>query len=243
MSKFILCPISMSEHPYHVKSIDYNFYSLEELFYYYKKNRILIDNSIMDADFIYWIRQQGEGLLAEKLTQILKGKGTLIMFIEALLPYINTFSDEEKQEFIDSIRRLEDKKEYERRKMLADQMLDRGRYESAILEYRRILDSHAYQPGEENFLVSVWHNLGISYAYLFYFDTALNCFKMAYSYMSNEETLKAIEFINNAKEVLSADVKPYENDNFVHMLELSETRELRQKEILERTSQYLRSTM
>ena len=109
MSKFILCPISMSEHPYHVKSIDYNFYSLEELFYYYKKNRILIDNSIMDADFIYWIRQQGEGLLAEKLTQILKGKGTLIMFIEALLPYINTFSDEEKQEFTDSIRRLEDK--------------------------------------------------------------------------------------------------------------------------------------
>ncbi|MCR5374037.1 MAG: hypothetical protein K6E39_01520, partial [Lachnospiraceae bacterium] len=94
MSKFIYCPIAMSDSPYHVKSLDYNFYSLEELFSYYRKNRILIDNSIMEQDFVFWIRQQGEGLLAEKLTQILKGKGTLIMYIEALLPYINTFSED-----------------------------------------------------------------------------------------------------------------------------------------------------
>ncbi len=243
MSKFIYCPIAMSDSPYHVKSLDYNFYSLEELFSYYRKNRILIDNSIMEQDFVFWIRQQGEGLLAEKLTQILKGKGTLIMYIEALLPYINTFSEDEKREFTNSIRRLEDKKEYERRKMLADQMLDRGRYESAILEYRRILDSHSYAPGEDDFLVSVWHNLGICYTYLFHFDMALKCFKMAYSYTPSEDTLKAVEFVNRAKERLLTEPKPYENDNFVHMLELSETRGQRQKEILDRTSQYLRSTM
>ncbi|MBR0435468.1 MAG: hypothetical protein IJK13_05620 [Lachnospiraceae bacterium] len=243
MSKFIYCPISMSDHPYHVRSLDYNFYSLEELFYYYRKNRILIDNSIMEPDFIYWIRQQGEGMLAEKLTQIIKGKGTLIMYIEALLPYVNTFTDEEKQEFTDSIRRLEDKKEYERRKMLADQMLDRGRCQSAIVEYRRILDSHPYEPGEEEFLAFVWHNLGIAYAYLFRFDEASSCFKMAYSYSANEDTLEAVDFIEYAKDLLASEVKPYENDNFVHMLELSETRGLRQKEIRERTTNYLRSTM
>ena len=242
-----LCPIGMAEHPYHIKSIDYNFYSLEELFIYYNNNEILIDESIMEEDFIFWIRQNKENRLADKLTQILKGQGSLTMFLEAMLEYVNIYSEDEKQEFLRKVSFMEHKNLYEKRKVLADQMLERGKYESAILEYYRILDSNKNAYSEEEFLSKVWHNLGCCYGHLFNFDESINAFQKALSYRKNEETLEAVDTVLNLIDRLKGGIKVERNDsgNFLNLITRSndEERKKRYNDIDVRLRDYLRSTI
>ncbi|MBQ7077470.1 MAG: tetratricopeptide repeat protein [Lachnospiraceae bacterium] len=241
MSELIFCPIPMADHPYHMKSIDYDFYSLEEMVYYFRKNQVMIDSSIMDEEFVFFIKEQGEVGLADKLKQIIRAKGTVDMYMETILSYVNTISSEEKKEFLDSIKRLENKKEIEKRKVLADQMLDREKYESAIFEYNKIIELAKDKYGEEMFISSIYHNLGIAYSYLFLFDEAKAAFKESISYYDSKEARDALVFVDEATELVSKEPVAKE-DNFVSMLKDSKELALRKEEISERVKRFLRST-
>lgn len=241
MSNLILCPIKMASQPFHLKSIDLHFYSLEELLYYYKKHEILIDKSIMSQEFIFWIRQQEQNVLADKLSQIVSGKGTLAMFMAVLIDAVNTFDEEEKAQFLSHLEKLENKNELERRKVLADQMLSREKYEAAILEYCRILDSSLTEVGEEEFLGNIWHNLGCCYSNLFLFEQAIDAFKKAYGYHPNEDTKKAVDFCMEAKEQVDSFMNfPGKSDV---TLQQREDNHQFDKEILQRKEEYLNSTL
>lgn len=244
MSRVILCPFKSAKQPYHLKSIDLRFFSLEELLYYYKNHEILIDRSIMEEEFVFWVKEHlGQHTLAERLHQLVAGKATLTMFFNALLEQVNTFTPEEKEAFLNQLSRLEDKNEFQKRKVLADQMLQREKYDSAIIEYRRMLQGNEGTVGQDELFASTWHNLGCCYGRMLLFEQAMECFKSAYSYKQNEQTQQAVKFImeamnaqNNASEI--------EDDNLLHLLEHTDEmkRKIRYSRVKERMKDYLRST-
>lgn len=244
MSKVILCPVKSAKQPYHLKSIDLRFFSLEELLYYYRNHEILIDRSIMEEEFVFWVRENlSQKVLADRLHQLVAGKATLTMFLSVLLDQVNTFSKEEKEAFISQVARLEDKDEFQRRKVIADQMLQREKYESAIVEYRRILKGNESKTGQDELFASIWHNLGCCYGRMLLLEQALECFQNASGYILLEETKKAVAFVTEALEKKS-ETEEYEEDNFLHLLEYTDEmrRKIRYQRIRERVNEYLRST-
>lgn len=244
MAKVLLCPIKSAKQPYHLKSIDLRFFSLEELLYYYKNHEILVDRSIMEEEFVFWVKESlGQVTLSEHLHQLVAGKATLTMFISVLLEQVNTFLPEEKEEFLNKLSQLEDKDEFQKRKVLADQMLKREKYDSAIIEYHKMLKGYDGGILQEELIASTWHNLGCCYGRMLQLKQALECFKNAYSYRPNEQTKKAISFIMEAMEAQNMTLEPRE-DNFLHLLEQTDEnkRKARFQKIEERMKDYLRST-
>lgn len=242
MLQAIYCPIPQAKQPFHLKSMDMNFFSLEELFYFYTHNEILIDDSIMDEEFVYWVRENlGQEALAEKLHQQIGAKCSLTMFLGTLLGQINTLEEAEKEAFLERLSRMENKNEVQRRKILADQMADREKYEAAILEYRRIIDSMDYSRQEDHLLACVWHNLGCCYGRLLQLDQALECFQAAYSYEALQETRTAVSFIQQLKEDKEETGKEQES---LHLLDRNNQakRQIRYQQLRERMKDYLRST-
>lgn len=240
------CPVPMAEQPYHLKSIDLKFYSLEEILYFYKHHEVLLDNSLMQEDFVFWVREHlKQEALAEKLRQLIAAEGSFAMFMEALLTQINIFTGEEKQEFLDFILRMEDKNELERRKMLADQMMERGKYEAAILEYRRILQGKENETGQQELLAKVWHNLGCCYGRLLWYQEALACFQNAYSYVQLPETRTAVEYILKMQEQAEDITEKEKEDTFVHVLSYNDRmqRDIRYQQVKQRMQEYIRSTL
>lgn len=245
MSQLIYCPIMTTKQPYHLENVDLNVFSIEELMYFYKKNIILIDQSIMQPEFISWVRQAlGQERLAEKLHQLVAGGASLKMFFEALLKQINTFEEDEKAEFLNHVLTIENKTEVERRKVMADQMLERGRYEAAILEYRRIIEGNEHVQGNEQLLAKVWHNLGYCYGQLLLYKQAMECFQKAYSYQPFSETQDSVRALQKAIDCVE-EAKDVEENSYVDLLEFTdnEKRLQRYQQLKDRKQEYIRSMM
>lgn len=242
MLQAIYCPIRQAKQPFHLKSVDMNFFSLEELFYFYTQHEILIDDSIMSEEFVYWVKEKlGQEALGEKLHQQIGARCSLTMFLGTLLGQINTMEESEKEEFLTRLSRMENKNELQRRKILADQMAEREKYEAAILEYRRILKS-CETGGEDNaWQSSVWHNLGCCYGRLLQVDQALECFRTAYSFVPAKETREAVAYLQQMEEQ-QPEIK--EDDTALNLLERSNKskREARYQQLRDRMKEYLRST-
>ncbi len=235
----------MATKPYHLKSVDVHFYSLEEILYFYKNHEILIDRNLMEEDFVSWVKEDLHcPVLAEKLHQLIAGQGSLAMFMEVLIQQVNFFEEDEKTLFLNKLVQMEDKNEFERRKVLADQMMEREKYEAAILEYHRILKGKENVTDEDELLAKVWHNLGCCYGRLFLFEQAMECFKTAYSYKQFIQTQDAVAFL--VKQDLNKDtMKADEDCSFVDLLEHTDKnkREHRYAQLKERMDQLTRSTL
>ncbi|MCR4955382.1 MAG: hypothetical protein K6A30_01700 [Lachnospiraceae bacterium] len=244
MSQVILCPVMMAKKPYHLKSIDLYFYSFEEIVYYYYHHEILIDQSLMNEEFATWVKEElDQPVIASKLHQLIAGKSTITMFLEAILSSVNTLEEEEKQEFLSRIAGMEDKNQLERRKVLADQLMEREKYEAAIVEYRRIIEGRENTVRQPELFAHVWHNLGCAYGRLMLLEQAMECFKTSYGYAQLPETLDAVRFL---LKLTDADEKStsVEEDQYLNLLENndSEKREIRHRQLEQRMKEYLRST-
>lgn len=243
MLKAILCPIWQAKQPFHLKSVDMDFFSLEELFYYYVHNEILIDESIMDEEFVYWVRKElGQEALAEKLHQQIGAKCSITMFLGTLLGQINTMEETEKEEFLKHLSQMENKNELQKRKILADQMAERGKYEAALIEYRRIIQAARSATQEDNLLAGVWHNLGCCYGRMLEFEQAMECFQTAYSYVPARESRMAVTVLQQLQQEEEKSLPVEGKDRFILEGNGKEKRQIRYQQLKERMKDYLRST-
>jgi len=63
-------------------------------------------------------------------------------------------------------------------------------YGAAIECYEKILDSWRIKSLSDEFTAKIWHNIGASYAGIFWFGKALAAYDMAYNFEKKPETLK-----------------------------------------------------
>ena len=227
---------------YLVKSIDMSIFSLDEFAYFYAKNTILLDNSIMQEDFEYWIREELRlPDIAEQLRQIREEKGTCIDYFNVVLSQTVIFRLSEKAEIIENVRRFANKNESQRRKILGDQLFVREKYQSAIREYVALTKEECFTEELESFKGSVWHNLGCCYGMCFLFEEALKCFREAYSYNFSQQTQNAVAFTIKAQTDISNTGEPLQ-ESFLNYLDYTaqDGRDSRYKEIAQRVTNYRR---
>ena len=78
-------------------------------------------------------------------------------------------------------------------KQRADYMFYIGRYGVAKKYYLEILDME--KKADNNFIGSIYHNLGVTYANLFLYEEAYDAFKKSYELTSDEVILMEIYFL------------------------------------------------
>lgn len=199
MSGYILCQVKRAELPYYIENISTNIYSIEELCFYFHNNIYLLDETILNEELCFWIRDQlGLRRLAQRLYELLDKEATIGDFILPVFKEINYLSMEEFRKLNIRIQQLETEPEVLRQKRKGDYLIEHQKYVNAIKIYKKALSQKAdqQQAGDKDqlgiqFVGGIWHNMGCAYARLYQMEEAIHCFEQAYEHLRTMESIKS----------------------------------------------------
>lgn len=199
MSGYILCQVKRAELPYYIENISTNIYSIEELCFYFHNNIYLLDETILNEELCFWIRDQlGLRRLAQRLYELLDKEATIGDFILPVFKEINYLSMEEFRKLNIRIQQLETEPEVLRQKRKGDYLIGHQKYVNAIKIYKKALSQKEdqHQAGEKDplgiqFIGGIWHNMGCAYARLYQMEEAIRCFEQAYEHLRTMESIKS----------------------------------------------------
>lgn len=191
MSGYILCQTKKAEHPYFIRNISTNIYSIEELCYFLYHNLYLIDNTIINEGLCTWLSDELElTKLAEKLTPFMGKFASAEDILYPIFKEINYLSYEELRSLNSRLAELDREDPAVREKRKGDALMENRMYVNAIQVYQKLLERDGLEQVREGFTASVYHNLGCAYSYLFQMEKALECFWQAYTRNQTDENLK-----------------------------------------------------
>ena len=196
MGELLLCHETIAALPYYIEEIGINIYSMEELSYYISGNVYLLDHSFMCESLCTWVEKQMHRVeLAQKLRENIRTEGKLSDFVFAILQDTAYCTMKEMQEIVFAVRQMEQKSDFERDKIRADQLMEKEKYLAAIYRYKHLLDEADMKETSEVLRGNLWHNLGTAYARLFLFEEAGRCFEKAYA-LQTDMNLPASEILS-----------------------------------------------
>ena len=256
MSGYILCQTKKADKPFFVESINTNIYSLEELCYYH--NLYLVDSSVINENLCIWISEELDlPRLAAKLRPHLGKFASAEDVLYPVFKEINYLTYDELKALNVKLAKLDQEAPLLRKKRKGDALVANKMYVSAIKVYQQLLKKEGLEQIRPGLTMSVWHNLGCAYSYLFQMEKAMECFWEAFLTQSDPKELvcyllayrsvkKPQEYENRLKELnVSDEVKDTLKkalDEFAQKKEVS-IRPGKADEMLEKlTGEYHRST-
>ncbi|MCR4797698.1 MAG: hypothetical protein K5853_04530 [Lachnospiraceae bacterium] len=191
MGELIYCRNPIAANPYFLDEVSLNIYSMEELSYFIYHNPYLLNASFMNMDLCNWIgRELNETELSKQLKELIAQNSPLSIFVGKLLGSNGYLSVAEIKKTMEVVSALENKSETECKKIRADRLMEKNKLIDAIYEYESIIDEPKDLSME--LLGNTYHNLGVAYARMFFFDQAVHCFESAYLNNKNRGSLKAM---------------------------------------------------
>ena len=191
MSGYILCQTKKAEKPYFVENISTNIYSLEELCYYLYHNLYLVDSSVMNEGLCIWISEELDlPRLAAKLRPHLGKFASIEDVLYPIFKEINYLTYDELKALNVKLAKLDQEAPLLRQKQKGDALVANKMYVSAIKVYQQLLKKEGLEQVKPGLTMSIWHNLGCAYSYLFQMEKALECFWVSYEKSQSQTTLK-----------------------------------------------------
>lgn len=179
------CVGSYAKTPYYIEKIGINIYSAEELCYYLFQNAFLLDQSIMNQELCDFVEKElCLTELAGKLSGLLRAGSSLSAFVSTILEDIHFCTREERKNIEQALRENEQLSQGQKRKVRGDYFCRNGKYLLAIKEYKEALEKE--DSGEE-FQSVIYHNMGVVYARMFFFEKAGEMMKKAYDLNPSDE--------------------------------------------------------
>ncbi len=212
MSGFMLCT-NRSAVPFHLKDIDKNVYSIEEIGYYLYNYVYLIDESFFDEDLIRYIEEDLKlTFIADGIRQVRSHRAGLSELISYVVNAASYYSAEELVQLQKELALLEQKSSTERLKEKGDILLNHKKYRRAFQCYRTILQKRWDAALGNRFYGNIYNNLGIVCANMFKYKDAAECFRESYKLTSNLGILKHLimnDYLVGDKETLEQDVSRF----------------------------------
>lgn len=192
MGSLILCHDKKALQPYKITRIHRKIYTIEELCYYLCNNLYLIDYTIMNDKICEWLYTELDMKdLAKELLDLIQKNGSIEQFVLKILEYAKIYSSSEMEHIRNVLDRLKDQKEIERRKYKADNLLESGEHESAILVYLSILQDEKDESAGDRFYGKVYGCLGTAYGRELLYEQAASMYKKAYEICRDDTMLMA----------------------------------------------------
>ena len=164
MGSLILCHKKKAKHPYEISRIHTRISTLEELCYYLCNNLYLIDYTIMNEQLCRWIADELEMQdLAVKLVELIRNHGSVEKFVVLVL---------------------------ERQKYKADEVMESGELESAILVYMSIVNGEKDDSVDKRFYGRVSACLAGAYGRAFLYEESARMYEKAYKICEDNKMLE-----------------------------------------------------
>ncbi len=191
MGELLFCNEPIASMPYFIEGIALNVYSLEELSFYILQNTYLIERNFMCEELCTWLEEDLKvEALGEELRDIIKNNGSLLDFVKSILTASGYCTSKEISQVCQVVSEMQNKSEFECRKLRADRLMEKEKYLSSIYGYKQLLELEDAKAESPIILGNIWHNLGCAYARLFLFQEAESCFCKAYDLNGNQESLR-----------------------------------------------------
>jgi len=194
MKGFLICTGKRAaQHPLYIYETKTNIYSVEELCYYIYNNIETLDEQIFNVQMVDFFIRCDRSDLAGYLEKVISAEVPVSVeeVIRNIFRKVNYYDRAEIEELCNKIRRLSEKPVEERIRATGDALLNAGKYAMAEKKYRRLLDMGVSDKISPDFYGAVWHNLGVVYARMMYFELASECFEAAYKLWPEEKVKKA----------------------------------------------------
>ena len=192
MSMAVLCQVKRADQPFYIRDIDLNIYSIEELCYFVDHNLALVEEDFFDDSLIGWIGEElQDHNFVRSLERIRKEGvqplGRMLHALNSETGWIYVKDREAFEKTLEGNRKLPGPEKLRRR---ADSLVGYGKYAKAIEDYKSILGMEDLEGLGEQFLGTVYNNMGVTYARLFEMDEAIECLRKAYESIHSRETLR-----------------------------------------------------
>lgn len=192
MGSLILCRKKKAEQPYEITRIHRKIYSIEELCYYLCNNLYLIDYTIMNEKICEWLSVELDMQeLGKELQELIRRQGSIEQFVMKILGYAKINTKQEMAHIQNVLDRLKNQKEVERRKYKADNLLESGESESAILVYLSILRDKKEEGYDDLFYGKIYGCLGAAYGRELLYEEAASMYEKAYQICGDDTMLRA----------------------------------------------------
>ena len=189
---YILCKTKRSEIPFYIENISVNIYSIEELCFYLYHNIYLLDESILNEQLCYWLRDElSMDVLARRMMQLLDQEASVSAVILPVFKEIHYLSHEEFRMFSVRLNQFESQPRVTKQKIKGDYLFGHEKYMNAVQVYRTCLSMQGKDITGSQFTGSVYHNMGCAYARLLQMDEAKECFRKAWEYLSTQSVLRS----------------------------------------------------
>ncbi len=185
MSNVRLCMGHLAKTPYHLKKIEKEIFSIEELSYLLRENAFLIDAELFSLSLADWMQKEcGLSKIAQQLADMIRRHCAADTMVSLILEYTKDCTVEELSEVLTVVRGNEGLSVYEKRLTGADYLLKQQQYYGALAEYESLLQD---VPQADRMLrAHILHNKGVIYAKLFIFKDAAAIFEEAYRLSGRE---------------------------------------------------------
>ena len=195
MNNVCLCTGNYAKNPFYLKFSDISLYSIEELCYYFMERVHLLDDSIVSAELVNWIRHEcGLTQLADELEGYVRKHVSVAAFVSTVLDRTGMYDANTIKQIDRLLKEQSSLTTVERYKKRAEYLYQQGRFRQALSIYRELVE---YIPSRDSAgRALLYYNMASIYAMDFAYKQAADLYYEAYLLHPDRQTRAAYILAN-----------------------------------------------
>ena len=195
MNNVCLCTGNYAKNPFYLKFSDISLYSIEELCYYFMERVHLLDDSIVSAELVNWIRHEcGLTQLADELDGYVRKHVSVAAFVSTVLDRTGMYDANTIKQIDRLLKEQSSLTTVERYKKRAEYLYQQGRFRPALSIYRELVE---YIPSRDSAgRALLYYNMASIYAMDFAYKQAADLYYEAYLLHPDRQTRAAYILAN-----------------------------------------------
>ncbi len=195
MNNVCLCTGNYAKNPFYLKFSDISLYSIEELCYYFMERVHLLDDSVVSAELVNWIRHEcGLTELADELEGYVRKHVSVAAFVSTVFERTGMYDSSTIRQVERILKEQSSLTTIERYKKRAEYLYQQGRFRQALSIYRELVE---YIPSRDSAgRALLYYNMASVYAMDFAYKQAANLYYEAYLLHPDRQTRYAYILAN-----------------------------------------------
>lgn len=195
MNNVCLCTGNYAKNPFYLKFSDISLYSIEELCYYFMERVHLLDDSVVSAELVNWIRHEcGLTELADELEGYVRKHVSVAAFVSTVFERTGMYDSSTIRQVDRILKEQSSLTTIERYKKRAEYLYQQGRFRQALSIYRELVE---YIPSRDSAgRALLYYNMASIYAMDFAYKQAADLYYEAYLLHPDRQTRAAYILAN-----------------------------------------------
>lgn len=211
MNNVCLCIGNYAKNPFYIKFSDISLYSMEELCYYFMEKVHLLDDSIVSAELVSWIRHEcGLAELADELDVYVRKRVSAAAFVSTIFERTGMYDSSTARQVDRILKEQSSLTLTERYRKRAEYLYQQGRFRQALAIYRELVE---YIPSRDSAgRALLYYNMASIYAMDFAFRQAADLYYEAYLLYPDRQT-RCAYILANKKALTDYAYGAFKRDN------------------------------